>query len=159
MVDIISKKDGPREEDVKLKTLIKNNQRTITALADRLTQGNYSRSQQPVVQQPAPDTSSTFYYRFSTPSEKDTKPYIRISINGKVTVVDENSRKQLHHLGDIRRYVLDEKFVLATKDNKFFKPLDAEIAQHLIQFDQVELTDEYTEDNLKADISQTLGFE
>ena len=48
MVDIISKKDGPREEDVRLKTLIKNNQRTITALADRLSQGNYSRSRQPV---------------------------------------------------------------------------------------------------------------
>lgn len=159
MVDIISKKDGPREEDVRLKTLIKNNQRTITALADRLSQGNYSRSRQPVSPKPAPETFSKFYYRLSTPSQETTKPYIRISINGKVTIVDENSRKQLHHIGDIRRYVLNEKFILATKENNFFKPLADDIADELLQFDQIELTDDYTEDQLKEDISKKLGFE
>lgn len=159
MVDIISKKDGPREEDVRLKTLIKNNQRTITALADRLSQGNYSRSRQPVAPKPAPETSSKFYYRLSTPSQETTKPYIRISINGKVTIVDENSRKQLHHIGDIRRYVLNEKFILATKENNFFKPLADDIADELLQFDQIELTADYTEDQLKEDISKKLGFE
>lgn len=65
----------------------------------------------------------------------------------------------MHHIGDIRRYVLNEKFILATKENNFFKPLADDIADELLQFDQIELTADYTEDQLKEDISKKLGFE
>ena len=42
MVDIISRKDGPRREDAAAKRMIDANRATITHLADRLTQGGYS---------------------------------------------------------------------------------------------------------------------
>jgi len=46
MVDIISKKTGPRREDVVAKRLINNNWSTISRLADQISNGGYSKSRQ-----------------------------------------------------------------------------------------------------------------
>jgi hypothetical protein len=44
LVDIISKRDGPRREDVPLKQLIQQNRGIITRLADQISGGGYSAS-------------------------------------------------------------------------------------------------------------------
>lgn len=44
MVEIFSKRDGPRREDVQIKRLIEQNRGVITKLADQLSNGRYSQS-------------------------------------------------------------------------------------------------------------------
>ena len=44
MVDIISKRSGPRAEDVRAKKLIEENRGAITRLADQFSNGAYSAS-------------------------------------------------------------------------------------------------------------------
>lgn len=45
MVDIFSKRDGPRLEDVRAKRLLSENAGTIRKLADQISSGGYSRMQ------------------------------------------------------------------------------------------------------------------
>ena len=47
MVEIISKRDGPRREDVQVKRLIEQNRSTIVRLADQISGGGYSASRKP----------------------------------------------------------------------------------------------------------------
>ncbi|TIX76165.1 MAG: hypothetical protein E5V21_21115, partial [Mesorhizobium sp.] len=44
---IISKRDGPRREDVQVKRLIEQNRSTIVRLADQISGGGYSASRKP----------------------------------------------------------------------------------------------------------------
>ncbi|CDX61181.1 hypothetical protein LCM4577_14320 [Mesorhizobium sp. LCM 4577] len=47
MVEIISKRDGSRREDVAMKRLIEQNRATITRLADHISGGSYSAGKAP----------------------------------------------------------------------------------------------------------------
>ena len=46
-------------------------------------------------------------------------------------MVDENSGRQLHHIGDLRFRDGSDVFVLATKANQYFSPVDEGIAAAL----------------------------
>ena len=46
MVEIISKRDGPRREDIQVKRLIEQNRSTIVRLADQISGGGYSASKE-----------------------------------------------------------------------------------------------------------------
>ena len=101
MVDIISKKSGPRREDVVAKRLINENRATITKLADQLSGGKYSaRHQRPAP--PKPDGLILHDMGSSTVDETDYDPYVRITRNGRVVLVDGGSNTPLHHLGELR---------------------------------------------------------
>ncbi len=160
MIDIISKSDGPRKEDVQAQKLIKENQHVIRGLADGLTQGQYSASRAAQNTSPAPEfKSSTHLVNIPESTAKPPKPYLRISMNGRVVIVDQETNQQLHYVGEIRNQQGGEVFLLASKKNGFFSQADEELLAHLDEFDQSKLSSDYTEEMLKRDLGKKLGFE
>ena len=157
MVDIISKRDGPRREDVAAKRLIAKNRPTIARLADQLSGGGYSAMRQPP-KPPEPDGLVIHDLAGARPAESQHSDYVRISLNGRVALVDGDTSKQLHFIGEIRGGADGEFFVLATEQNRFFAPLDADLAKCLADLDQTPIDEEFSEDDLSADISNRLGL-
>ena len=66
MVDIISRRDGPRREDVVARRMISENQGKITHIADRLTQGAYSAGLRAKAAPPAPEPERRLIHAVST---------------------------------------------------------------------------------------------
>ncbi|WP_299129837.1 hypothetical protein [uncultured Amaricoccus sp.] len=133
MIDIVSKQSGPRAEDERVRRLIDANRPTIDRLANQLSNGAWSARNQP---KPAPRAEGLIIHtaRASTPTEP-ARPFLRVAINGRVSMVDANTGRQLSHLGDIRRRDGAESFRLATRDNGFFSPVEPEIAAALADLD------------------------
>ena len=157
MVDIISKRDGPRREDVAAKRLIAKNRPTIARLADQLSGGGYSAMRQPP-KPPEPDGLVIHDLAGKRPAESTHSDYVRISLNGRVALVDGGTSKQIHFIGEIRDSANGEIFVLATAQNQFFAPLDAELAKCLADLDQKLIDEKFSEDDLSAHISERLGL-
>ncbi len=153
MITIISKQSGPRPEDAKAKRHIQQNWGVIEKLADHISGGQYSASK---IKKPAPQPSGLIISYASagnvTPSE--IKPCLRISINGRVILMDSNSGKQLHFLGQIRQ----QKFVLATKENGFISKLDDELYEQIFDLDQIPISFEFTEEDLSRELNKRLGL-
>ncbi len=160
MVDIISKKDGPRKEDVHLKKMLRENQGTIRNLADQLTQGNFSAQQRAkqVNQKPQQESGTKYFILSSKDNSGPPEPYIRISINGRVVIVDDRTSKQMHHLGEIRAAKEGKKFLLATAENKFFSPADKDLTDMLHECDGLEINGDFTEEMLSKKIAEILGI-
>jgi hypothetical protein len=133
MVEIVSKRSGPRPEDDRARRLIEANRPTIEKLADRLSGGAWSARRQP---KPEPQAEGLIIHtaRASTPTAPP-RPFVRIAVNGRVSMVDTNTGRQMHHLGDIRRADGGQRFRLATRANGFFSPVDPEIAAALADLD------------------------
>lgn len=157
-MDIISKRSGPRREDENARRLISQNRGTIERLADQLSNGSYSASK--LTAKPAPPQSSGLIVSdLAAPRRSDApKPYVRISLNRRVVVVDETTSRQMHHLGDLRRVDGCMIFVLATKENGFFSALDAELSGALAQLDGTPLDAVRTDAALAAEIGVLLGY-
>src|SRR5262245_22001860 len=115
MVEIISKRDGPRKEDVAAKRFIEKNRATIKGIADHLTGGRWQQSRNPV---PAarPQPSGKLWY---TPASRppQSEPYVRISLNGRVVVADLATGRQLHFIGELRGEKQSRHLALATSQN------------------------------------------
>ncbi|RWB31669.1 MAG: hypothetical protein EOQ42_05295 [Mesorhizobium sp.] len=157
MVEIISKRDGsPRREDVQVKRLIEQNRSTIVRLADQISGGGYSASRKPR-QQPKAE-GLIIHVGGSAAHVAEAKPSIHVTMNGRVISKDQNTGRQLHHIGDIRNRGGDQTFVLATKQNGFFSPVDEIIAEALADLDGSRLASTYTEEQLAADIGAKLGI-
>lgn len=156
MVEIISKRDGPRREDVQIKRLIEQNRSTIVQLADQISGGGYSASRQPR-RQPKAD-GLIIHVGASPATVTEAKPSIRVTMNGRVISKDQNTGRQLHHIGDVRNRDGNQIFVLATKQNGFFSPVDETIAAALTGLDGAHLTATYSEEQLAADIGAKLGI-
>ena len=79
MVEIISKRDGPRREDVQVKRLIEQNRSTITRIADQISGGGYSASKTP---RQAPKPQGLIIHDLGTarPAE-EPHPVVRITNN------------------------------------------------------------------------------
>lgn len=156
MVDIISKRSGPRKEDVQIKQILSENRATITRLADHLSGGGYSASKQPKsVPQPQ---NLVIVHGPATTSDAPPAPHIRISPNGRVVMMDQNSGRQLHHLGDLRRIEGTTRFCLATAANGYIAPLDPGLAQNLGALDKQALNATCSEEDLAAAIEAALGL-
>jgi hypothetical protein len=154
MVHIISKRDGPRREDVEMKGFLDRNRSTIDGLANRLTGGAWREMRKP---KPAPTPSGTLW--FTPPSRpQEAAPYVRISLNGRVVVADLSSGRQLQFLGAITGRGPERHFALATRDNGFFEPIEEEAGQALGDLDGVLLPDCETEELLKQEIVARLGL-
>jgi len=157
MAYIISKKDGPRREDVAAKRLIAENQSTIKALADQFSGGTYSAGRQP----PKPPEASGAVFHFLAglkTAEAERLPYIRISLNGRVVVVDGDTSKQLSFLGVIRQRHEHQEFVLATRQNEFYPPMSDELHEQLKEFDHQIINDDFSEEDLAEKIGNCLGL-
>lgn len=133
MVEIVSKRSGPRPEDERLRRLIEANRPTIDRLANQLTDGAWSARRQPKAE-PQAEGLVIHTARASTPTAP-ARPFVRVAVNGRVSLVDTNTGRQLHHLGDIRRVAGTDRFRLATRENGFFSPVDADIATALADLD------------------------
>jgi hypothetical protein len=157
MVEIISKRDGPRREDVQVKRLIEQNRSTIVRLADQISGGGYSASRQPR-QQPKAE-GLIIHVGGSAATATEASPSIRVTMNGRVISKDQNTGRQLHHIGDVRNRNGEQIFVLATKQNGFFSPVDETIGEALAGLDGSRLTATYTEEQLAADIGAKLGID
>lgn len=157
MVEIISRRDGPRPEDARLRQVLQQNRGTIERLADHLSMGAYSASKAP---KPVPQAEGRTIVHIGTgaPARNDVHANVRVSLNGRVIAVDDGSGRQLHHLGDIRRRGAANVFVLATRPNGFFAPLADEVAAPLADLDGLSLEGASSEDALAEEIARRLGY-
>lgn len=156
MVEIIVKSDGPRREDVPLKRFLRENRATITRLADHLSNGRYSESK---VQQEKPQAGNHIIIGCNGSSAAtEVCARVRSTRNGRVIAVDENLGKQLHHIGQIARKNNETLFLLVTKANGFFAPVDDEIADRLSDLDGKPIRSEKDEDEIVAEIGRRLGM-
>lgn len=159
MVYVVTRGDGPRKEDVEARRVITQNRATIEKLADHLTGGGGAwrqRLRPPV----APAEEARTGRSAATPSRtREPRPYIRISANDRVVVVDLETSRQLAFLGEIRGGRGARRFVLATAANGFFSPLAAEQCAALGDCDGQPLPDEAAEERLKVDLAGRLGFD
>lgn len=159
-MDIFSKKDGPRAEDVKAKRMISENMPAIRKLADQISNGGYTRMRQEQAQrkqEPQAEGKLIFDMKARAHSEVPD-PYIKISLNNRVVMVDRNTARQLHLLGEIRGNFISKKLALATKENGFFSPLDEDIADLIGHLDGVEITRDFTDADLAAKLEELLGL-
>jgi hypothetical protein len=79
-------------------------------------------------------------------------------MNGRVIVVDFNSGRQLHHIGEIRGQGPTRRFILATRANRFFAPLEDDLADVLQDLDGAPTSDDAAEEELVQRIDARLGF-
>ena len=157
MVEIISKQDGPRREDVHMKRVLQDNRGIITKLADHLSNGQYSRSKQPS-QTPRPDGLIIHVVGDAGKAAPEPEPQIRVSTNGRVLCVDISTGRQIQHFGDIQKRNGSHIFRLATAANRFIAPLDDATADTLGDLDGVAVGDAYSKDDLAADIGRRLDI-
>ncbi|MGB0659809.1 MAG: hypothetical protein ACPGNV_06475 [Mangrovicoccus sp.] len=153
-MDIFSKREGPRLEDVKARRLLSENSGTIRKLADQISNGGFSRMRAEEAQRrqkPKPE-GLIIHDLKARGSVSAAQPYVKVSVNNRVVLVDKTSGKQMLFLGEIRGNFLSKRFVLATKDNGFLSPLDSETVALIGHLENADLTDDFTE----KDLAQTL---
>ncbi len=157
MVDIISKRDGPRREDVAAKQMLRENRGTIHKMMDHLSGGQLSSRQQRPVSAPAPEGLIIHTGR-ATDARETVRPYVRISVNGRVVVADQETSRQLHFLGEIRGPRRHQRFILATKENGFYAVIDDSLRAMVIDLDGKEIVQGFSEDDLVKTLTERLGI-
>lgn len=159
-MDIFSKRDGPRIEDAQAKRMLKENAGTIRKLADQISNGGYSRMQAEDArrkQQPKPD--GLMIHDFKVLASTDAPlPYVKISINNRVVLVDSNNGRQLQLLGEIRGNFIKKTFVFATKENGFISPIEEDTRESISDLENIEITSNYSEKDLAKDLEERLGL-
>lgn len=159
-VDIISKREGPRLEDVRAKRLLSENAGTIRRLADQISNGGFTRMRQEQARQkeePKPE-GLLIYSMAGSAKPVEPEPYIRVSLNGRIVLADRISGKQLQLLGEIRNRFRSKVFVLATEENGFLSPVNEEIRQALSQFDNAEINPALSELDIAQKFGESLGL-
>lgn len=155
-MDIFTKRDGPRREDVQAKRLISENSQVIRRLADQISNGGYTAMQRRKAEagkQPQPQ-GLIIHDMGSAPAEAELRPYVKVSINNRVVLADLTSGKQLQMLGEIR----GGRFVLATAENGFISPLDDDILAVIAHLQDARIDRSFTEKKLAAALSESLGL-
>jgi hypothetical protein len=155
-LDIISRKSGPRAEDAQAKQHINRNWGTIEKLADTLSGGKYSANKAKK-NAPPPQPEGLIIHDLARPRvAEDPIPYLRISTNGRVVLADTSSGIQLHFLGQLKRVDGVVRFVLATRANGFFTPLDSDVEEKIADLANLTVNRSYSEDDLARDIKERL---
>ena len=156
MVDIISKRDGPRREDIAARRLLQENRGTIHKMMDHLSGGQLdSRRSKPAAAEPE---GLIIHAGRAIDARGKARPYVRISINGRVVVADQDTSKQLHFLGEIRGPRRRQHFVLATRENGFYALVDDAFKERLADLDGRALDGDFSEDDLIALVTERLGI-
>lgn len=158
MLDIYSKRSGPRAEDQQAKQHLARNWGTIEKLADTLSGGKYSADKAKKAA-PPPQAQGLIIIDQARPRLAEVPvPYLRISVNGRVVLADTNSGVQLHFLGQLKRVNGDVQFVIATTENGFFTPLEPELADKIADLANRVVNRSYSEDDLAKDIKTRLAI-
>jgi hypothetical protein len=157
-MDIISKKTGPRREDEQAKRHINQNWGTIEKLADQISGGRYS-ADKARKSAPPPQASGKIIIDQAAPATpNEAKPYLRISVNGRVVVADQNSGRQLSFLGQLKRVGGVMRFMIATKENGFFTPLDDDTYDLIGDLADKVINREYSEKDLEQALQTRLNM-
>lgn len=156
MIEIVSKRNGPRREDEAARRLIEANRPTIERLANHFSGGTWSQRHAP---KPAAEAEGLIIHtaRAAT-TDAPPKPFLRLAVNGRVSMVDANSGRQMHHIGEVRRRDGRTTFRLATRDNGFFSPVDDTLAAALADLDGQPVEDRAAERSLIDAIGGRLGI-
>ena len=155
MVEIISKSNGPRREEAAAKHFIRENAGAINKIAQQLSGGRMRPlSHAEAIPGPLP------LKRGPTAPSRDAekKPYVKVSLNGRVIAVDFNNGRQLHHFGEVRGQGATRRFLLATRENRFFTPLDDDLLALLRDLDGAATPDDAAEERLVQEIGARLGY-
>lgn len=155
MVEIISKSNGPRREDAAARHFIRENAETINKIARQLGGG----PMRPLANAGTVAAPPPLKRGPAAPSrDAEKKPYVKFSLNGRVIAVDFNSGRQLHHIGEMRGAGPTRRFLLATRENRFFTPLDDDLLALLRDLDGAAAPDEAAEESLAREIGARLGY-
>ena len=138
-----------------MERILRENRGTIERMKHAITGG---AARPPTIEPPAPEVARAFGYRRPA-GERTVAPYVRLSPNGRVVIADAESGRQLHHLGNLRGSRQAVRFVLASKENGYYAPLDAAVAEPLATLDGMAVSDADAEDCLKKEIAARLGLE
>ena len=157
MAYIISKREGPRKEDAAAKHVIDRNRATIDGIANQLMGGRWQTMRNPIPEPQQPPASRKLWFA-SAGQAAAPQPGLRISLNGRVVVMDRMSGKQLHFLGQVRGGGRAKRFVLATAENGFSASLEAGPRDALADLDGYELPDEAAAERFEAEISSRLSI-
>lgn len=159
-MDIFSKREGPRPEDVRAKRMISENAGTIRKLADQISNGGYTRMRQQEAQRRAePRPEGLLIHDMKARATPDAPvPYVRISLNGRVVLTDQSSGRQLQVLGEIRGGCMGKRFVLATAENGYISPIDDEVFAAIGHLGNAELTQDFGEKDLARHLEECLGL-
>jgi hypothetical protein len=157
-MDIISKKSGPRREDDQAKRHINQNWGTIEKLADQISGGRYSADKARKAAPPPQASGKIIIDQAARPSPGDAKPYLRISVNGRVIVADQNTGRQLDFLGQLKRVGGVMRFVIATKENGFFSPLDDDTYDLIGDLADTAINRDYSEKDLEQELQRRLNI-
>lgn len=161
MVDIISRRDGPRREDVVARRMISENQGKITHIADRLTQGAYSAGLRAKAAPPAPEPERRLIHAVSTgraPQAEPAEIRVKISVNNRVVAYDSGNGRQVHLLGELRSQQGTRYFALASAENGFLAGLPDTVSGPIAELDGQIIDAACPESLLAAEISQRLGY-
>lgn len=163
MVDIISKREGPRREDERARRVIQANQGAITQIADRLTQGGYSASKRAKAAAangpPAAERKLIYDGAAGARISADTGDIrVKVSVNNRVVAYDSGSGRQMLHLGEIRSQEGTRYFAIASRENGFFSPLPDEVTDKIGELDGQIIDQACPESLLTEEISERLGF-
>jgi len=157
-MDIFSKRSGPREEDKQGKAHMRQNWGTIEKLADQISGGSYSANKARAnAKKQGPQASGLIFVdQAARPGVDVPEPYLRISVNGRVVLVDKNSGIQLHFLGQLKRQNGVVRFKIATKENGFISPLDPELEALILDLADKLIDRRYAESDLSSDLKSRL---
>ncbi len=156
MVEFFSKSSEPNRDDARMRQILRDNRSTIVRLADQFSQGAYSASRAP---REAPKAEGLIIHTGTrTPVADVPEPYAKVSLNGRVLVVDGASGRQLDHLGNVIRIAGENRFRLATRANGFFDPLADDKAEALADLDGCRIDAGFQEAAFLAEIEKRLGI-
>lgn len=162
MVDIISKRDGPRREDENARRIIQANRGAITRIADHLTQGGYSANKRAKAEAAtAPPVEGKVFHHLASGGRTSTDSgdiHVKVSVNNRVVAYDGGSGKQLHLLGEIRRQEGVRYFSLASRENGFLSGLPEDVMEKIAELDGQIIDQACPESLLASEISERLGF-
>ncbi len=157
-MDIISRKSGPRREDEQAKRHIAQNWGTIEKLADQISGGRYSADKARKAAPPPQAEGKIIIDQAARAAPDAVKPYLRISVNGRVVVADLNSGRQLNFLGQLKRSGGVMRFVIATSENGFFSPIDEETFALISDLADTPINRTFSEKDLERELQTRLNM-
>lgn len=159
-MDIFSKKDGPRREDVQAKRLISENSHVIKKLADQISGGGYTAMQKSKLdakKKPQPE-GLIIHDLGGVSGAVEARPYVKVSLNNRVVLACLNSGKQIQLLGEIKGTFASKRFVLATAGRGFHSPVEGEMLEALQHLDEAEINRDFDPKALAEAIGTSLGL-
>lgn len=163
MIEIISKRDGPRREDERARRVINQNRGTIAKLADQLTQGGYSASKAArAAEAKGPEPEGKIIRHFGAygagKPDEGVDIRVKVSVNNRVIAYDGDTGRQLQLLGEIRWQGEVRYFALATTTNGFLSGLPPDILNPIEELDGQIIDKACPESLLAAEIAKRLGY-